>query len=292
MPDRLNIIGCGRVGRCLARLWHEHGVFEIGAILNRAPESAESAAQFIGSGRAVNSLDEMGPAQVYLIATTDDAISQVCHSLAASSLNLAGAVVLHCSGALSSEVLGPLRGENAELASIHPVMSFAEPASACENFPGTHCAMEGEEGALARLTPAFEQIGARLFRIDPRHKTVYHAGAVMACNYLVGLVEAGLRCFEQAGVPRATAEEILHPLVSGTVANVFRQGTRDSLTGPIARGETALVAEQLSALGSWDPDLAHLYRAAGLATLELARAQGSASTEALRALEELLRATQ
>jgi predicted short-subunit dehydrogenase-like oxidoreductase (DUF2520 family) len=60
------------------------------------------------------------------------------------------------------------------------------------------------------------------------------------------------------------------------------------LTGPIARGESALVAAQLEALEGFDPDLATLYRALGQATLAIARRTGDVSESDLDALETLL----
>ena len=48
----LNIIGCGRVGRTLARLWHEGGVFTIGDISDRTADKSRAAVAFIGGGRA------------------------------------------------------------------------------------------------------------------------------------------------------------------------------------------------------------------------------------------------
>ncbi len=52
MPPRfmktLNIIGAGRVGRTLAALWQQQGVFVIQDVLNRALESARAAGAFIG----------------------------------------------------------------------------------------------------------------------------------------------------------------------------------------------------------------------------------------------------
>ena len=53
--------------------------------------------------------------------------------------------------------------------------------------------------------------------IDARFKTVYHAGSVMVCNYLTALMEAGLQCFEKAGLPRNTATEMMEPLVRETL---------------------------------------------------------------------------
>ena len=59
---RLNIIGCGNVGKTLGRLWHQRGVFEIHDILNRTAESACRAVDFIGAGRGIFTHADMRPA--------------------------------------------------------------------------------------------------------------------------------------------------------------------------------------------------------------------------------------
>ncbi len=290
MAAKLDIVGCGRLGRTLARLWHQSGTFEIGRILNRSRASAAEAAGFIGAGQPVNAAGELMASDLLLIATSDDAIEDCCRALAESEAMCRGAIVFHCSGALSSEVLASARARGASLASVHPVKSFAAPGTACQSFAGTYCGIEGDDDAVIRLREAFEAIGARLFTIDARFKTLYHAGAVIACSYLVSLVELGLRCYEKAGIPRATAEQILAPLVSGTVENTFGRGTVNALTGPIARAEASVVAKQIEALAEWDPRLAALYRDIGSVALELSRAQGSASPEALAELQRVLEA--
>jgi predicted short-subunit dehydrogenase-like oxidoreductase (DUF2520 family) len=284
----LNVIGAGRVGRVLARLWNDAQIFEVSGILNRSLESGEDAAAFVGAGRAAGSVQGLGRADVTLIAVADDAIGECCDVLVAAGRVVAGDVVFHCSGALDSSVLDSARLAGAATASVHPVMSFADAASALGSFGGTWCGAEGDADALALLKPAFEAIGARIFGVDPSAKAIYHAGAVIACNYLVALIEAGLVCYEEAGVPRDIAVQILRPLVGGTLENVFDRGTVQALTGPIARGEADVIRQQLEALDGRRSDIAALYRALGRATLALARDQGSASREALDRIRHLL----
>ena len=57
----LNIIGAGRVGQTLARLWHARAVFQIGAVCNRSIGSAQAAVTFIDAGKAydVNSFSRL-----------------------------------------------------------------------------------------------------------------------------------------------------------------------------------------------------------------------------------------
>lgn len=284
----LNLIGAGRVGRTLAALWHRQGVFELGSVCNRTQGSAQQALAFIGAGRVANAVADMLPANVWLVATPDAEIVRSAADLGASGLLRANDVVFHCSGALAAAEMRAAIGAGAAVASVHPLKSFADPMEAMRSFAGTYCAAEGDAAALAVLTPAFERIGARVTPIDAQHKTLYHAASVMVCNYLTALMEAGLQCYEKAGLPRATATAMMEPLVRETVDNVFKLGTVNALTGPIARGDHAVVSRQLAALRDFDPQIAEIYRALGVTAVTLSRAQGGAGDEALARLQGLL----
>lgn len=284
----LNIIGAGRVGRTLAALWRQHQVFAIQAVLNRTPGSTRDAIQFIGAGAAVDTLPAMPPADVWLLATPDGEIAQAAAALATSGVLRAGDVALHCSGALASGELHALHAAGVHVASVHPLKSFADAGAAVRSFAGTFCTAEGDAAALALLTPAFEKIGARVTTIDASSKTLYHAASVMVCNYLTALMEAGLQCYDKAGLPRDTASAMMEPLVRETVDNVFKLGTVKALTGPVARGDHAVVQRQMEALRDADPRLAAIYQALGAVAVDLSRRQGTADGAALDVLTTLL----
>jgi predicted short-subunit dehydrogenase-like oxidoreductase (DUF2520 family) len=248
-PLSLNIVGAGRVGKTLGRLWHGKNIFVLRSVITHTPENAD-AVKFIGAGTSA-----LSPAAVTLITVPDDSIEAVCRSLIFEK----GAVVFHCSGALPSSVLASAKKQGAYIASLHPVKSFADPARAVETFAGTWCAAEGDKEALAILVPAFEAIGARIFAVDPAQKTAYHTASVFASNYMPPLMEAALDCLARAGVARPDALRILEPIVRETVDNVFALGPAGALTGPAARGDAGTVARQKEALAAWNGDYAALY---------------------------------
>ena len=285
----LNVIGAGRVGRTLARLWRVNDAFAIQDVLDRTPHGARSATAFVGGGRAADSVGVMRAADVWMLTPPDARIVHCCEALAASGLLRAGDVVFHCSGSLASLELAAAARCGASVASVHPLKSFADADEAARTFAGTYCAAEGDAAARTVLLPAFESIGGRVSEIEPRHKVLYHAASVIVCNYLVALLEAGIRCYEHAGLDRGTATAMMEPLVRETVDNVFRLGTAQALTGPIARGDDAVVARHIEALRAWNVDAAELYRRLGAVALELARARGEANSEALSRLAGLLK---
>jgi predicted short-subunit dehydrogenase-like oxidoreductase (DUF2520 family) len=267
----LNLIGAGRVGRTLGALWSQHRTFEIHDVLSRTPESAQTAVSFMKAGRPVERLALMRPADVWLIATPDAQIAAYCDALADAQLLREHDVVFHCSGSLSASELTAAATRGAHVASVHPLKTFADPAEAVRAFTGTYCVAEGDRAALATLAPAFEAIGGRFAEIPQANKPLYHAAGVIVCNDLVALLESGLRCYEKAGLDRATALPMMESLVRETVENVFRMGTARALTGPISRGDFNVVAQHLQHLQAWSDDMAGIYRALGMIAVELAR---------------------
>jgi predicted short-subunit dehydrogenase-like oxidoreductase (DUF2520 family) len=268
----LNIIGSGRVGRACGQMWARAGVFGIQDVLTRSRESAAEAVSFIGAGHAAGRLEEMRGADVWMIATRDDAIVSSCVTLAASGKVTPDDIVFHVSGATPSSDLKAVKEKGALVASVHPIKTFADAGQAVETFAGTYCSAEGDAEALKVLRPAFERIGAKVFDIEPGMKPIYHAGGVFACNYLAALIEAALRAHETAGIPRDVSLAALEPLVRETVDAIFERGPARALTGPISRGDAATVARQLVKVRQWNRELGDLYRSLGLLAVDLAEA--------------------
>lgn len=270
MPQALSIIGAGRVATALGRVFGAAHAVQVRDVLARDRTKAEAALAFIGAGRAVEGFTNLRPADLFLLAVPDDQIAPCCRLLAASGVILPGTVVFHCSGALDASALSAARAVGAAVASVHPIRSFGDPAAVAAGFAGTFCGIEGDDAALAVLHPLFDSAGARLVAIDPANKTLYHAAAVFASNYLVTLIDAAVRNYARAGIAQAEALQMIAPLLRETADNVFRLGPAAALTGPIARGDRATVTRQHAALAACDGADAALYSQLAIATETLA----------------------
>jgi glutamyl-tRNA reductase len=82
LKRKLDIIGAGKAGRSLARLWAQAGVFEIGCVVNRTLESSRAAVDFIGEGQPIERLSDIGPLDVLMISTSDKCIEECALSIA------------------------------------------------------------------------------------------------------------------------------------------------------------------------------------------------------------------
>ncbi|WMW80470.1 DUF2520 domain-containing protein [Undibacterium cyanobacteriorum] len=271
----LSIIGPGRVGRSLGKLFHQLEVFQITSVMSRSLESAVSSSAFIGAGEPVISIEQLSAADVFMLAVPDDEIEHQVSRLRQYALVETDCIVFHCSGSKSSSILAPLRECGAHVASVHPVRSFADPALVVSDFHGTMCGIEGDQLALQTLSAAFGAIGARVFELSPEHKLRYHAASVFASNYLVTLIDVAQQCYVAAGLDLDLAARLAQPLASKTLENCFRLGTTAALTGPIKRGDFETVQRQENDLLSLDRSIAELYKSFVPLTTEIAKRSGA-----------------
>ena len=260
----LNVVGCGRVGLSLARLFHDKRICEIQDLRALEPVAAGRAASFVGAGRPTTSLEDMRPADIWMLSVPDARILEAAESIAAAQRLREGPfdrtnVVFHCSGFYPASLLDPLRRLGWQATRVHPVLSFAEPESALGQFPGTPCGIEGDEPAAALLESIFTAIGAKCFPVLGERKALYHAAAVFANNFTVVLQSIAREAWAEAGVPEELAHRMQESLLRATVDNFVRLGPA-AITGPAARGDEEVVAAQAAAVSQWHPQAGIVYR--------------------------------
>jgi len=288
MKPNITIIGCGRVGTALAVFLSRAG-YPVTGFFSRHLESAEKAAKAAGTGRVYDTLQgAVAVGDIMFITTPDQRIEAVCGELAAIKGLLDQRMVLHCSGALSSEILSAARACGAEVGSVHPLQSFVpyEPGHPSP-FQGIHISVEGSDRAVAAGKEMAVDLGGACFTLPTHAKTLYHASAVVASNYLVTLAHFALDLLKSANLSEKEAYPILEPLITGTLNNIKNRGTRDALTGPVARGDAAVVADHLEDLEKKMPEYVALYKMMGQYTLELAQKRGGLDKGAIQRLSAL-----
>ncbi len=278
----MNLIGAGRLGRTLAHGLLTHNLIELKGICNSSLQSAHSVVLELGAGTACSQISTLPPAEWYIIACTDDAISDIVRQLMEYSF-AEGTVFMHCSGALSSEILKPLAHKGGHIASLHPLRAFTGQLDA-NAFQDCYCSLEGDAVACQTIETVFSILGARIFPIQTTKKSQYHAAAVIASNYLVTLAECSQILFQDAAIPAQTARHITQDLLHRSLNNLqTKDSNTKALTGPLQRGDIHCIERHLSALEKF-PKIQTLYRSAALNTLAIS----GNDPERQEALKELL----
>jgi predicted short-subunit dehydrogenase-like oxidoreductase (DUF2520 family) len=211
MVRSVNVIGRGRVGSALAARLEERGI-----------ELRE---------------DE---AELTLLCVPDAAIRDVARGLSPGR-----GWVGHVSGATPLSALDP----HERRFSLHPLQTFTL-ARGPEQLDGAWAAVTAETDEALELGIELARVlGLEPFELEDDDKPLYHAGAVVASNYLVALHDAAAGLVAAAGAP----PEALEPLMRRTIENGFE------LTGPIERGDWETMEAHREAIRAARPDLEPLY---------------------------------
>ena len=219
MVKSVNVIGRGRVGSALAARLAERGV------------------ELRADG-----------AELTLLCVPDTAIRDV-----AQGLSPGHGWIGHVSGATPLSALDP----HERRFSFHPLQTFTR-SRGPEQLDGAWAAVTAEtDEARGQALDLARTLGLEPFELEDEDRPLYHAGAVVASNYLVTLHEAAAGLMAAAGAP----PEALEPLMRRTIENGFE------LTGPIERGDWATVEAHREAIRAARPDLEPLYDVLAEATV-------------------------
>lgn len=270
----LNIIGAGHCGKALGLLLKKTQKVYVQAVCNQHLKSTKDAIDFLGEGRAFERITDLPPADLTLLSCADDAIEHCAQALSLSpNLDTSG-IVFHCSGSKTSDSLESLKARGCFVASIHPLMGFADSLLSVNSFAGCHCGVEGDFEACLILEVLFLDMGAHVFSLSKAHKCQYHAGAVFASNYLVTLAKTAQSLMEEAGVEQETAKNIITSLMSNSLENIKNHDTIEkALTGPIRRADLKTLKAHLAVMP--EESMQNLYRFLGLETIQLTNLETS-----------------
>ncbi|BBB15836.1 uncharacterized protein RVIR1_13910 [Candidatus Rickettsiella viridis] len=268
MKLKLNIIGCGRLGKTLAFLLKKTNQVFIQDIYNSSISSSENAVAFIGEGTACHSLKQFRSADLYLIATPDDSIETACKQLVEQAAPKSRSVVFHASGLQSSDSLESIRATGCYTASVHPIFSFSNPLKDVENFVGTYCSLEGDVRALAVISSLIADIGAQVFLLSKESKALYHAACVLSSNYIVTLSAIAEDCYQKAGLPCDLAKALANSLMMQSLNKLKDTSASKALTGPIQRGDKETLKKHLHVLKPFG-ELQQMYKSLGKSTVPL-----------------------
>lgn len=286
--ETINIIGCGRAAGSLARLWRQSHCVHIGGIQNRSLASSQNAVAAVGAGLAIANREEFPPARYWLIGTSDDQIEVAAQALGTANPDLEGATVFHLCGRHSSSILSSLRTRKCLIAAVHPVRSLTHNKISLDEFAGTACVAEGSNESLDALHFLFQAIGGVWMPVRELDRGLYHAAVSIISNITKAVAWKAQNWLVDSGLDADMAAQVTHKLLSSTLEDVSRTGAKQSITGPVVRGDTSTIEAHIRALQSGHPEDVEVYRVLARTVLELARERGDLDAQTLERFELLL----
>jgi len=276
-------IGAGRLAQSLAPALAAAG-WPVLAVGSRRSESALALAARLPDCQALPMAQAVAMAELVFITTADDAIAGTVAALPWRR----GQMVVHCSGATPLDALDAAHAAGALVGGFHPLQIFSDPETARALLAGTSVAIEAEAGLQALLHRLAHDMGMKPFALPPGSRAAYHAAANLAASFLLSLLDEACQVWAAAGLPAEQALEALLPLSRGTLAAAQQRGLAGALSGPISRGDAAVVAGHLQALQAMGPAHADFYRELSRRQLLLAEQAGRLDAQQLAAMRHLI----
>lgn len=252
---RLVIVGPGRAGGSIARAARaaEH---EIIGVVSRAGDER------FGPPLAME--EPLPPADLVLICVRDDQVEPLATSMAGRLGEIP--VVAHVSGFVPVTALRSLASPDVSLGGFHPLQTLPDPERGAAALAGSYVGIGGDELAEDTLIHFAISLGMRPFALADAVRPLYHAASAAAANFVATALATASDLYTAAGIEPSVAA----PLVTRVVDNVFEAGGLQSLTGPIARGDTDTVVGHLVAAHQVSQSVGKQFRLMAEATAILA----------------------
>jgi predicted short-subunit dehydrogenase-like oxidoreductase (DUF2520 family) len=119
---------------------------------------------------------------------------------------------------------------------------------AIPSLEGVPFGVEGDAAAVRMARGIVRRLGGQVFAVPKHRKAAYHAWGTFTSPLLVALLVTMEQVARAAGLSKAAARQSMLPIVRQTLANYARLGPAQAFSGPIVRGDAAIVRKHLRVL--------------------------------------------
>ena len=228
---RITLIGSGNVSQHLIKAFAKSETIEIVQVFSRKKETLASLIEF---EKIVNDFKELKEADLYIIAVSDKAISEV-----SKQLPFQNRIVVHTSGAASLDVLDSKNRKGV----FYPLQTFSKKKEV--DFSIIPICLEAENTFDFRiLETVAKSISNAVFPINSDQRKALHVSAVFVNNFTNHLYQIGQEICQEHQVPF----EILKPLIHETAEKINTLDPIDAQTGPAKRHDSTTIEAHLEYL--------------------------------------------
>ncbi|MCT4698161.1 Rossmann-like and DUF2520 domain-containing protein [Tenacibaculum haliotis] len=228
---RIAIIGGGNVATHLAKAFNKTKAVSLVQVYARNLQQIKHLKEDVS---ITNSLELLIDADVYIIAVSDDAISEV-----SSEIDKKNSLIVHTSGSAS---LNSLKNKSRK-GVFYLLQSFSKDKTV--NFDEIPFCLEAEnEEDLNILEKLATSIGKKTYHINSKQRKTIHVAAVFVNNFTNHFYKIGEDICKEHQVPF----EILQPLIQETARKIISLNPEEAQTGPAKRNDQKTIQNHLELL--------------------------------------------
>lgn len=228
---QITLIGSGNVAQHLIKAFAKSELVEIAQVFSRKKEKLSSIIEF---DKIVSDYEDLKEADLYIIAVTDNAITEVSQQLPFNNQ-----LVVHTSGTASIETLDDKNRKGV----FYPLQTFSKNKEI--DFSVIPICLEADNTFDFRvLETVAKSISKAVFPINSEQRKALHVAAVFVNNFTNHLYQIGHEICEENQVPF----DILKPLIQETAQKIKTLDPIDAQTGPAKRGDSSTIEAHLEYL--------------------------------------------
>jgi len=232
--SKFTIIGAGKIAWSLIPAMQEAG-FTVDCIISRKISDAERAAEKFGIRKFSDSVKDLPGKSIVLLAVPDDQLLKISKQIFDAGRHLDRRTFVHFSGVYSSDVLKYIKNNGGSTASFHIMQTF--PSKRRVKIKNSYGSVESSDKKIRIMLIAFaSKLGINAFEINGANKAAYHLSGVFASNFLVANFYSAEKLFRQAG-GTGNFFDFIEPIIKRTISNIRNAGAKNSLSGPVERGD-------------------------------------------------------
>ena len=228
---KITLIGSGNVAQHLIKAFTKSELVEIAQVFSRKKETLASLIEF---DKIVDDFQDLKEADLYIIAVTDNAITEV-----SAQLPFNNQLVVHTSGTASIDTLDAKNRKGV----FYPLQTFSKNKDV--DFSVIPICLEAENTFDFRvLDTVAKSISKAIFPINSEQRKALHVAAVFVNNFTNHLYQIGHEICEENKVPF----EILKPLIQETADKINTLNPTEAQTGPAKRNDSTTIEAHLEYL--------------------------------------------
>lgn len=229
---KVSIIGSGNVAQHLIQAFQLNSQIELVQVLARDLKNVAHQ----DSNRITSDYTQLQEADLYIIAVSDGAITEV-----SSALPFENRLIAHTSGTVG---LDGLNSKNRQ-AVFYPLQTFSKDKPI--DFKSVPICLEAEnENDLQILKQLAHSISNAVYEINSEQRKALHVAAVFVNNFTNYLYQLGNEICIENHVPF----DILKPLILETAEKLLTLSPKEAQTGPAKRNDVSTIEAHESFLSN------------------------------------------
>jgi predicted short-subunit dehydrogenase-like oxidoreductase (DUF2520 family) len=228
---RVSIIGSGNVAQHLIVAFSKTTDIELVQVFTRKDAAV---AHLINPDKIYTDFNDIIAADLFIIAITDDAITEV-----SAAIPFSNELVVHTSGSVSIEAIDNKNRQGV----FYPLQTFSKSKEVdFKTIP--ICIETKNEKDFQIIEKVAKSISNTVYKINSEQRKALHIAAVFVCNFVNHLYQIGNDICIENDLPF----DILKPLIQETANKILTLSPNQAQTGPAKRKDTQTINAHLSFL--------------------------------------------